>query len=69
MRYLLGLLVIVLLGGCAMNASMLACQRPLVTDPAAPASGMLLYCKQYKGKTSLNVMFPSGSMQQLVVEP
>jgi hypothetical protein len=55
--------------GSASITTTLACPT-LISDPAAPATGWLLYCKDAgAGKTALMVRFPTGAVQQLAVEP
>ena len=55
--------------GSASITTTLACPV-LISDPAAPATGWLLYCKDAgSGKAALMVRFPTGAVQQIAVEP
>ena len=56
-------------GPNSLSASTLACPT-LISDPAAPSTGWLLYCKDAgAGKAAMMVRFPTGVVQQLAVEP
>ena len=57
-------------GPASLPASTLACASPLPSDPSAPLTGWLLYCVDAGGgKTAMRVLFPTGSPQQIAVEP
>lgn len=39
------------------------------SDPAAPATGGILYTKDVAGKAALFIRFPTGAVQQIAIEP
>ena len=42
---------------------------PVTTDPSAPTTGGIVYCKVVGGKTKLCVRFPTGAIQTISTEP